>query len=98
MHDIKSQLKPGWSPVNIGLLVILFFVFKLAALLMLGYILFGAKFGLDLTRPETFGSLWKRVSEAWKAGAPNSGTATRVGGTPEPNLHTDDANGDSERR
>lgn len=90
MNDLKSQLKPGWSPVNIGLLVVLFFVFKLLALLMLGYIVFGAKLGLDLTRPETFKSLWQRISEAWKAGAPNSGTATRVGGTPEPRLNTGD--------
>lgn len=91
MNDIKSQLLPGWSPVNIGLLIVLFFVFKLAALLMLGYILFGARLGLDLSRPETFKALWGRVSQAWKAAPPEGGTATRVGGTPNPHI---DSNSD----
>lgn len=89
MNDLKSQLLPGWSPLNIGLLVLFFFIFKLFALLMLGYILFGDRLGLDLGRPETFKALWGRVSDAWKASPPPSGTATRVsgtGGTPEPRI------------
>ncbi len=87
MNDLKSQLLPGWSPLNIGILVVLFFVFKLLALLMLGYIIFGARLGLDLRRPDTFRSLWTRISDAWKAGSPGSGTATRVGGTPSPRVN-----------
>jgi ABC-type Fe3+ transport system permease subunit len=88
MNDIKSQLLPGWSPVNIGLLVLFFIFFKLFALLMLGYIVFGARLGLDLTRPETFKALWGRVSTAWKSAPPEGGTATRVGGTPEPRVES----------
>ena len=90
MKDLKSQLLPGWSPLNIGLLVVFFFIFKLFALLMLGYILFGARLGLNLGQPDTFKALWGRISAAWKAGPPEGGTATRVsgtGGTPEPQLN-----------
>ncbi len=95
MNDFKSQLLPGWSPVNIGLLALLLIFFKLGALLMLGYIMFGARLGLDLTRPETFKALWGRVSDAWKAAPPQGGTATRVSGTPEPRVER--ASDDSQR-
>jgi hypothetical protein len=37
---------------------------------------------------ETFKALWGRVSDAWKSAPPEGGTATRVGGTPEPRVES----------
>jgi len=68
MHDIKQQLAPGWSAVNIGLIVILYMVAWPLAVLMIAYIVWGDKLGLDLGRPETLSVFWKRLNVAFKAG------------------------------
>lgn len=68
MNDIKQQLTPGWSAVNIALVVVLFMMAWPLALLMLAYIIWGQKLGLDLGRPETLSIFWKRLSTAFRAG------------------------------
>lgn len=68
MHDIKQQLAPGWSGVNIGLIVLLFMLAWPLALLMIAYIIWGNKLGLDLGRPETLSIFAKRVATAFRAG------------------------------
>ena len=99
MNDLKPQLAPGWSGVNIALLIVSFLVFKPFGLLMLAYILVGGRFGLHLGHPETFVALWGRITEGFKAGAP--GTATRVdgtGGTPAPAIDRQRELDEQERR
>lgn len=89
MNDLKPQLAPGWSGVNIALLVVLFLVAAPLGLLMLAYILLGARLGLDLSRPHTFVSAWDRLVGAWKAGTASWGGDNAVpqgGGTPAPHL------------
>ncbi|ASJ75467.1 DUF2852 domain-containing protein [Granulosicoccus antarcticus] len=69
MHDIKQQLAPGWSGVNIGLIVLLFmFTAWPLALVMIAYVVWGEKLGLNLGRPETLSVFGRRVSTAFKAG------------------------------
>lgn len=67
MNELKQQLAPGWSPVNIGVCVILFMVAWPLALLMLAYIIWGNRFDLDLSRPQTLGHFAKRLGVAWRA-------------------------------
>ena len=67
MNDFVQQLAPSWSPVNIGITVLLFLLYWPFALIMLAYIVWGGKFGLDLRRPETFSIFAKRLGTAWKA-------------------------------
>jgi|GEM_PF-845605 len=87
VNDLKPQLAPGWSAVNIVLLVGLFLLAMPLGLLMLAYILFGARLGLDLGRPETFGAAWQRLVGAFKAGSSHWGAgAGTAGGTPSPTL------------
>jgi len=71
MSDLRSQLAPGWSGVNIGLLVVLFIIGWPLGLLMLGYIVWGQQLGLHLGRPETLTAAFSRLSNAWKAGLNN---------------------------
>ena len=68
MNDFKQQLAPDWSPVNIGLLVVLYMIAWPIAILMLAYIIWGQKLGLDLGRPDTLSIFWKRLSVAIRAG------------------------------
>jgi hypothetical protein len=68
MNDFKQQLAPGWSAVNIGLTVILFLIGWPLGLLMLAYIIWGQRLGLDLGRPETLAVFWKRIAAAFRAG------------------------------
>ncbi len=69
MNNFKQQLAPGWSGVNIGISVVLFLVgLWPLGLLMIAYILWGQRVGLDLSRPETLGVFWKRLTSAWRAG------------------------------
>ena len=50
--SIRTQLAPGWTPLNILIMVALFiFVWWPFGLLMLAYILFGTKLGLNLAEP-----------------------------------------------
>jgi hypothetical protein len=71
MSDLRSQLAPGWSGVNIGLLVVLFLMGWPLGLLMLGYIIWGNQLGLHLGRPETMTTAFSRLGNAWKAGLNN---------------------------
>lgn len=84
MNDLKPQLAPGWSGVNIALLVVLFLIFKPLALLMLAYILVGERFGLHLGQPETFTALWSRITASWSAGGTDR--VDGAGGTPAPSI------------
>lgn len=67
MNDFKQQLAPSWSAVNIGLTVVLFLIGWPLGLIMIAYIVFGQKLGLDLSRPETLGVFGKRIGQAWRA-------------------------------
>lgn len=68
MHDIKQQLAPGWSPVNIGLIIVLFMIGWPLGLLMVAYVVWGEKLGLNLGRPETISAFGRRIATAFKAG------------------------------
>jgi|GEM_PF-6751618 len=66
--NIRSQLAPGWSGLNIAIMIVaLIFVFPLGVL-MIGYILLGDSLGVDLGRPETFTRLFQRIGRAFDAG------------------------------
>ncbi|MBX2880776.1 MAG: hypothetical protein KTR32_12615 [Granulosicoccus sp.] len=67
MNDLKEQLAPGWSMANIVICVVLFFLSPLLALLMVGYIVWGNKLGLDLRQPQTFMVFAKRLTSAGRA-------------------------------
>ena len=68
MQDWKAQLAPGWSGLNIALAVVLFLVAFPLGLLMLAYIVWGGRLGLDLARPETFAREGRRLAGAFGAG------------------------------
>ena len=68
MNDIKQQLAPSWSTVNIILTVVLILLSWPLAALFVAYVLWGNKVGLDLSRPETISAFGKRVVTAFKAG------------------------------
>ena len=68
MNDLRSQLAPGWSGVNIALTVVLFFVAWPLALVMIAYIVWGRGLGIDLSRPETLSGFGRRLGRAWQAG------------------------------
>ena len=62
-NSIRSQLAPGWTPLNILIMVALFvFVWWPFGLLMLAYILFGANLGLNLAEPATFKEAFARLT------------------------------------
>ena len=67
MNDIKQQLAPGWSTVNIVLVIVLFLIAWPLGLLMIAYIIWGEKIGLDLGNPETLSVFGKRLATAWRA-------------------------------
>lgn len=86
MNDFRAQLAPGWSGVNVGILVVLFvFAFPLG-LLMLAYLLWGGRLGLDLGRPETFAREGRRLTGAFGAGQRHwrAGDGVRPTGRPDP--------------
>lgn len=68
MNDLKQQLAPGWSTVNIVITVLLFMFSWPFALVFLAYVLWGHKVNLDLSRPETITAFGRRLSAAFKAG------------------------------
>ncbi|MFT5896143.1 MAG: hypothetical protein ACI8VW_003026 [bacterium] len=68
MNDIKQQLAPSWSTVNIVISVFLVIVAWPAAIIFIAYVLWGSKIGLDLGRPETLKALGRRLSNAFRAG------------------------------
>lgn len=68
MNEFKKQLAPGWSGVNIGIVVLLTVTTSwVLGLVMVAYIVWGGQLGLDLSRPETLGVFFRRVSGAAKA-------------------------------
>lgn len=79
-NSLQTQLAPGWSGVNIALMAVLFYVWWPLGLLMIAYIVWGAQFGLNLARPETF----KTASQRMTSGSRAPG-ATQGGGTPSGN-------------
>ena len=69
MNDIKQQLAPSWSTVNIALVAVLTIMgFWPLGLAMVAYVLWGQKVGLDLSRPETFATFGRRLAAAFRAG------------------------------
>lgn len=89
MNDLRAQLSPGWSPVNIGLTVILLFIFWPLAALMVAYVIWGKRLGLDLSKPGSVGAFGGRLKRAWRAAKAAFGDAdthsstTLAGGTPD---------------
>ena len=67
MNDIKQQLAPGWSTVNVVISVLLMIMSWPLALVFVAYVLWGSKIGLDLSRPETIKTFGKRLSNAFRA-------------------------------
>ena len=82
MNDLRSQLAPGWSGVNIALTVVLFVLAWPLGLLMIAYIVWGRQLGLDFSRPETLSAFGARLGNAWRAatdtwkGGPSLSTGT----------------------
>jgi hypothetical protein len=68
MHDIKQQLAPSWSTVNIVIAVFLLIMAWPVALVFIAYVLWGSKVGLDLGRPETLKAFGRRLRNAFRAG------------------------------
>ena len=69
MNDFKQQLAPSWSAVNLVITAVLFLIgWWPLSLIMIAYILWGSKVGLDLSRPETVRAFIRRISVAVKAG------------------------------
>jgi len=68
MNDLKQQLAPGWSTVNIAITVVLFFVSWPLAAIFVAYVLWGQKVDLDLSKPETVATFGRRIATAFKAG------------------------------
>jgi ABC-type Fe3+ transport system permease subunit len=67
MNDLQQQLAPSWSIVNIVITVVLFVISWPLALIMVAYIIWGKKVGLDLSQPRSIGVFAKRISSAWRA-------------------------------
>ncbi|MDB3935809.1 DUF2852 domain-containing protein [Granulosicoccus sp.] len=94
-NTIRTQLAPGWTPVNIIILAVLFvFVWWPLGVLMLAYILFGPKLGLHLAEPATFKAAFARLTSGKST---SSGSATRWNGdstdTGSPDAVSSGANG-----
>lgn len=68
MNDIKQQLAPSWSTVNVAIVALLFIMYWPLGLVYVAYILWGSKVGLDISRPETLKAFSRRVSNAVRAG------------------------------
>ena len=67
MQDLKQQLAPSWSPVNIGVTVVLFLMGAWPlGLLMIAYIVWGTRLGLDLGTPQTLSVFAQRITTAAK--------------------------------
>ncbi len=92
MSNLRSQLAPGWSPVNIGLTIVLYLIGWPLALIMLAYIVWGRQMNLDFSQPGSFTSFTGRLTGAYrglKQGWSNSADASNRsnvgsshGGTP----------------
>ena len=83
MNDLRAQLAPGWSGVNVAITVVLFLTAWPLALLMVAYIVWGDRLGLNLARPETLSAFGGRIAHAWRAGSASWGSAAPLSsGTP----------------
>jgi hypothetical protein len=71
MDNFKEQLAPSWSPVNIGLMVLGFIIAPTLGILMILYIVLGAKLQLDLRDLSTFTAFFRRLGTAAKAAIEN---------------------------
>jgi len=87
--DLKSQLAPGWSPVNIALMLFCLWFFWPLGLAMIAYIVKGAEFGLDLRSPGSFVPFFKDLADVardtfnkFKKGGLSGASNTTPGGTP----------------
>ena len=68
MNDLRRQLAPGLSGVNVGITVLLVILAWPLAVLMIAYIFFGQKVGVDLGRPATLVTFFARLKTALRAG------------------------------
>ena len=64
MSDLRSQLAPGWSSVNIGITIVLFLLAWPLAMIMIAYIIWGRQLNLDFSRPETISAFSGRIGNA----------------------------------
>ena len=78
-NELLTQLSPGWSGVNIALMVVLLMVFWPFGLLMVGYIVWGRSLGLNLRQPETFVRAGSKLSQAFRVGFQSLNNAGRTG-------------------
>lgn len=67
MTDIRSQLAPGWSGVNIALVVVGFLIGWPLGILMLVYIVFGEQLNINLADPTSLRAFGSRIALAWQA-------------------------------
>lgn len=83
MNDLRAQLVPSWSGVNIAIMVLLFITIAPLGILMLGYIIWGRQLGLDLSQPQSFAAAGARLVKAFGAAKQSwSGAAPLPTGTP----------------
>ena len=65
MNDLRQQLAPSWSGVNIALMVLLFVIAWPLGLLMIAYIIWGKQINIDLSQPQTLSVFWSRIRSCW---------------------------------
>lgn len=100
--SLKSQLAPGWSPVNIVLMIFAFWVFWPLGLAMLAYILKGADFGVDLRQPGSFVPFFRNAGDYArntfnKFNNERGSTSGTPGGKPTPHDRADESWQNTER-
>lgn len=78
-NELLTQLSPGWSAVNIALMVVLFMMFWPLGLLMVGYIVWGRSLGLNLRQPETFLRAGSKFLQAFRVGVQSLNNAGSSG-------------------
>lgn len=67
LSEIRAQLAPSWTPVNIGILVVFFLISTFLGILWLGYILGGRYIGLDLSQSGSVQSTFEKAKRSGKA-------------------------------
>lgn len=82
MNDLRSQLSPSWSLVNIALTVVLFLIAWPLGLLMVAYVVFGAKIGIDLAHPGSLSTFWTRIKQSWRAARASFSSTAALVSTP----------------
>jgi len=78
MNDLRSQLAPGWSGVNIGIMVLLFIAIPPLGLLMLGYIIWGRQLDLDFTQRLIASRTKRRICKPGKNWMPNAQSLSKT--------------------